>query len=110
MRFLRDGALAGVLELDYRVPDACEIVYFGVIREAQGRGFGNHLMRFALHRAWHRPIERVWLHTCTLDDPFAIPFYRRNGFVPYKRQFDIFDDPRVIGMLPADIAPGVPLL
>jgi hypothetical protein len=52
----------------------------------------------------------VWLHTCTLDDVAAIPFYRRNGFVPYKREFEIFDDPRITGLLPADCAPGVPLL
>ena len=107
---LRDGTLVGFLELDFREASQCELAFFGLVRDAQGKGLGRHLMRFALQRAWQRPIDRVWLHTCTLDDPAAIPFYRRTGFVPYKRQFEIADDPRISGLLPVDCAPGIPLL
>jgi GNAT superfamily N-acetyltransferase len=105
-----DGSPGGMLELDFREAGLCEIVYFGLVREAQGRGLGRYLMRFALQRAWERPIERVWLHTCTLDHAGAVAFYRRNGFVPYKRQFEIMDDPRITGLLPPDAAPNIPLL
>ncbi|HEY3674483.1 MAG TPA: GNAT family N-acetyltransferase [Candidatus Tumulicola sp.] len=107
---IRDGEIQGFLELDFRAAAQCELAYFGLVRQAHGRGLGRYLMAFALQRAWQRPIERVWLHTCTLDDRAAVPFYRRNGFVPYKRQFEIADDPRMTGLLPVDCAPEVPLL
>jgi GNAT superfamily N-acetyltransferase len=107
---LRDGRTDGFLELDFRERQECELAYFGLVVDAHGQGLGRHFMSFALSRAWQHPIDRVWLHTCTLDDPAAMPFYRRNGFVPYKRQFEIMDDPRTIGLLPAGCAPGVPIL
>jgi hypothetical protein len=49
------------------------------------------------------------LHTCTLDHPRAVPFYLRSGFRPFKREIEIFDDPRALGKLPRDAAPDVPL-
>jgi GNAT superfamily N-acetyltransferase len=106
----RDGSPDGMLELDFREAGSCEIAFFGLVREAQGRGLGRYLMRFALQRAWKRSIDRVWLHTCTLDHPGAIAFYRKCGFEPYKRQFEISDDPRAAGLLPLDAAPHIPLL
>ncbi len=106
----RDGSPDGMLELDFREGGSCEIAFFGLVREAQGRGLGRYFMRFALQRAWERSIDRVWLHTCTLDHPGAIAFYRKCGFAPYKRQFEISDDPRAAGLLPLDAAPHIPLL
>jgi GNAT superfamily N-acetyltransferase len=106
----RNGSPDGMLELDFREPGSCEVAFFGLVREAQGRGLGRYLMRFALQRAWERSIRRVWLHTCTLDHPGAIAFYRKCGFEPYKRQFEISDDPRAAGLLPLDAAPHIPLL
>jgi GNAT superfamily N-acetyltransferase len=107
---VRAGSIDGMLELDFRAASDCELAFFGLARNAHRQGLGRHLMAFALQQAWQHPIERVWLHTCTLDDPAAIPFYRRNGFVPFKRQFEVMDDPRMNGLLPGDCAPNVPLL
>jgi len=28
----------------------------------------------------------VWLHTCTLDSPNALPNYRARGFRPYRTE------------------------
>ena len=67
-------------------------------------------MAHALQRAWAKGIARVWVHTCTLDHPRALGFYRAAGFTPYKRTVETFDDPRVTGALPADAAPHVPRL
>jgi ribosomal protein S18 acetylase RimI-like enzyme len=50
------------------------------------------------------------VHSCTLDSPQALGFYRRAGFVPYAREVEIFADPRIAGVLPRDAAPHVPLL
>jgi GNAT superfamily N-acetyltransferase len=105
-----DGASEeGLLELDFRIEGECEIVYFGVTERFVGSGAGRFVMNRAVEAAWARPIRRLWLHTCTLDHPRAIPFYERSGFVQYKREIEIFADPRVTGGLPRDLAPEIPI-
>ena len=106
----RDGeAEEGMLELSFRTPGECEIIYFGVTERLVGSGAARFMMNRVLERAWSQPIRRLWLHTCTLDHPRAVPFYLRSGFVPFKREIEIFDDPRALGRLPRDVAPHVPL-
>jgi hypothetical protein len=60
--------------------------------------------------AWRKDVRRVWVHTCTLDHPAALPFYRRHGFVPTKRTLETFFDPRLLGLLPMETAPQIPCL
>lgn len=112
VRALRDarGHDVGLMELDFRVPGACELAFFGVARAAQGQGAGRLLMAAALARAWAAPIDRLHVHTCTLDHPAALPFYIRCGFTPVARRIEIAPDPRLTGVLPMDAAPDVPVL
>jgi GNAT superfamily N-acetyltransferase len=106
----RDGsAEEGLLELNLRHEGECEIVYFGVTLAYVGSGAARFMMNRAHDIVWSRPIRRFWLHTCTLDHPRAVPFYLRSGFRPFKREIEIFDDPRALGKLPRDAAPDVPL-
>lgn len=106
----RAGIEVGMLELDFRRSHACEIGYFALVPELAGRGLGRWLMAQALGLAWRGGIERVWLHTCSLDHHKALGFYRAQGFVATRRTVETFTDPRVLGVLPADAAPQVPLL
>jgi GNAT superfamily N-acetyltransferase len=106
----RRGIEVGMLELDFRDRTACELAYVGLIPELTGQGHGRWLMAQALMRAWAKGVERVWVHTCTLDHPSALGFYRASGFVPVSRTIETFADPRVAGLLPADAAPQIPLL
>ena len=94
----------GIVELDYRVAGECEIVFFGLIPGATGKGLGKWLMRKALQMAWAPGISRVWLHSCTTDDPRAVPFYMDRGFVPFARFVEVYRDPRLIGLYPEDAA------
>lgn len=100
----------GLLELDFRVPGECELAFFGVTAALIGRGAGRALMRHAIAQAWMRPISRFWVHTCTGDHPSALRFYIRSGFVPFKRQIEVADDPRLTSALPKTAAPHVPIL
>ena len=104
------GIEVGMLELNFRHAGACEIAYFGLIPELAGQGHGRWLMAETLARAWTKGIERVWLHTCTLDHPRALGFYRAQGFVAIKRTIETFPDPRATGVLPAEAAPQIPCL
>ena len=106
----RAGVEVGMLELDFREAGQCELGYFGLVPELAGQGHGRWLMAQALQRAWVPAIERVWVHTCTLDHPSALGFYRASGFTAIKRTVETFADPRVTGILPADAAPHVPCL
>jgi GNAT superfamily N-acetyltransferase len=100
----------GILELDFRVEGECEIGLFGVAEPLVGTGAGRWLMNEALEIAWAHRIERFWLHTCSLDHPNALAFYRRSGFTPYARKIEVFPDPRVLGLTRSDAAPHVPML
>ncbi|OAN66809.1 GNAT family N-acetyltransferase [Sphingomonas sp. TDK1] len=106
----RGGVEVGMLELDFRTQATCELSYVGLVPEITGKGHGAWLMAQALAAAWRKDVARVWVHTCTLDHPAALGFYRRHGFVPYKRTIETFPDPRLLGVLPADAAPHIPCL
>lgn len=105
-----DGRDEGLLELDFRVPGACELAFFGVTPPLVGTGAGRWLMNRAMALAWARPIQRFWVHTCTLDAPAALPFYMRSGFLPVARKVEIYTDPRLVDILPRDAAPHVPVI
>lgn len=100
----------GILELDFRMPGECELAFFGLSPGLVGTGAGRWLMEQAQDLAWSRPIQRFWVHTCTLDAQGAVAFYMRSGFVPFRRKVEITDDPRHLGRSPKDSAPHFPLI
>ena len=102
----RDEAL---LELDFRTPGECELAYFGLTSALIGTGSGRFLMNEAIRRAFEKPISRFHVHTCTIDSPQALGFYRRSGFVPVRQRVEIDDDPRSLGILPSHMGPNVPV-
>lgn len=77
---------AGYFELRKCEDGSTEIAYFGLLPEFIGRGLGKHLLTCATEQAWADGANRVWLHTCTLDDPAALPNYLKRGFRPYKTE------------------------
>jgi GNAT superfamily N-acetyltransferase len=101
---------AGLLELDFRHADECEVSFFGLTPRFIGVGAGRWLMNQALARAWSRPLRRLWIHTCTFDHPAALAFYQRTGFRPYRRQIELVRDPRLTGAVPRTAAPHIPVI
>jgi len=79
------GTPAGYFELTRHGDGSCELSYFGLLPEFQGRGLGKFLLTQATRRAWEGA-SRVWLHTCTLDGPAALPNYVARGFRPYRKE------------------------
>ncbi|MEW6577277.1 GNAT family N-acetyltransferase [Sphingorhabdus buctiana] len=107
----RRGIEVGILELDFREAGQCELAFFGLIPALNGKGHGRWLMAMALQAAWARKgVERLWVHTCTLDAPGALGFYIKSGFRPYQRQLETFPDPRLTGHLPREAAPQIPII
>jgi GNAT superfamily N-acetyltransferase len=80
------GSPAGYFELERHDDGSTEIAYFGLLPEFLGRGLGKHLLTEAATQAWSGRPNRVWLHTCTLDDPAALPNYLKRGFTQFKQE------------------------
>jgi GNAT superfamily N-acetyltransferase len=76
------GAPAGYIELHRQGSDV-QVDYFGLRPAFTGRGLGKHLLSYGVDLAWNQGAERVWLHTCNLDSPYALPNYRARGFEVY---------------------------
>jgi GNAT superfamily N-acetyltransferase len=104
------GNEVGMLELDFREPHDCELSFIGLIPELSGKGHGRWLLAEAVRRAWREGVERVHVHTCSLDHPAALAAYRRAGFTPFRRAVERFPDPRLLNILPKNFAPQIPLL
>jgi len=80
------GVPQGYGELDRRRADEVEIVYFGLVPEAVGRGLGRWFLEQIAARAWRTRPRRVWVHTCDLDHPRALANYQSAGFRVYDRR------------------------
>lgn len=77
---------AGYFELSEGDDGAVEIVYFGLMDGFIGRGLGGAMLTRAVQDAWALGASRVWLHTCTLDSPRALPNYLARGFTPVRKE------------------------
>ncbi len=100
----------GMVELDRRREPDIELAFFGLVPDMIGRGLGRYLMSRTIDLAWSHNPRRFWVHTCTLDYPGALAFYRRSGFRPYRQEVEIEDDPRLSGVLRRDAAPQWPII
>lgn len=104
-----NGTSEGLLELDFREKNSCELAYFGLTNSNVKSGLGRAMMTHAITEAFAREITRFHVHTCTLDSPQALRFYIRNGFTPVRQQVEIAKDPRLLGLVPEDQGAHVPI-
>jgi GNAT superfamily N-acetyltransferase len=80
------GELAGYSELDGRVGNEIELAYFGLFPAFVGQGLGKYFLHWTLHTAWSLGPVRVWVHTCDLDHPAALPNYLNAGLQIYNEK------------------------
>ena len=79
--------LVGFFELLYN-PELkeTEISYFGLLEEYIGKGIGGFALSSAIRKAFEKNINRVWLHTCTLDHPNALKNYIARGMRVFRKE------------------------
>lgn len=77
-----NGNPAGFFDLAMRDGNICELVFFGLMDHAVGRGLGYWFLGAAIQAAWSHNPEKVTVQTCTLDHPAALPLYQKLGFEP----------------------------
>jgi GNAT superfamily N-acetyltransferase len=80
------GTPAGYYELEQQADGDIEIVYFGLLPQFTGKGWGGPLLTSAIESAWDWGARRVWVHTCSLDHPSALQNYLARGFRQFKKK------------------------
>ena len=79
--------LAGFFELILHIEKKeIEISYFGLLEEFQNKKLGSYLLSEAIKKSFLNDINRVWLHTCSLDHPNALNNYIARGMKIFKTE------------------------
>jgi ribosomal protein S18 acetylase RimI-like enzyme len=73
-------SLVGYFELAFHQNNAVEITFFGLFQSSIGEGYGGALLSHAVNIAWNSGVDKVWLHTCTVDHESALSNYKARGF------------------------------
>ena len=81
-----DGIPAGFAEIDKSVKNEVELVYFGLLKEFFGQGFGKYFLNWIIIKIWSYKPERFWLHTCENDHKAALAIYQKVGFEIYDEK------------------------
>ena len=82
--------LAGFFELIFHFEKKeVEIAYFGLLEEFQNKKLGSYLLSEAIKISFENNINRVWLHTCSLDHKNALNNYIARGMKIYKTEIVI---------------------
>ena len=88
----KNNELAGYYELLYdpQIP-SMEIPYFGIFKEFFGKGIGGYLLTDAIVTSFNQKINKVWVHTCTLDHSNALKNYLARGMKIFKTEKILFN-------------------
>ncbi|WP_435116477.1 GNAT family N-acetyltransferase [Candidatus Pelagibacter bacterium nBUS_49] len=79
--------LAGFFELiSHGEIKEVEIAYFGLLEEFQNKRLGSYLLYQAIQKSFNGGINRVWVHTCSLDHKNALNNYIARGMKIFKTE------------------------
>ena len=82
------GELAGYFELILHLDlKEIEIAYLGLLEEYHNKKIGGYLLSTAIKKSFEeKNMQRVWVHTCTLDHKNALKNYLARGMKIYKNE------------------------
>ena len=79
--------LVGFFELIYhQEKKEVEIAYLGILEEYHNKKLGSYLLSEAIKISFKNKIDRVWVHTCTLDHKNALNNYMTRGMKIFKTE------------------------
>ena len=79
--------LVGFFELIFHPEkNEIEIAYFGILQEYQNKKLGSYLLSEAIKKSFKNNVNRVWVHTCSLDHKNALNNYISRGMKIYKTE------------------------
>jgi len=79
--------LVGFFELIFHFEKKeVEIAYFGILEKFRNKQLGSYLLSQAIKKSFSQNINRVWVHTCTLDHKNALNNYIARGMKIFKTE------------------------
>jgi GNAT superfamily N-acetyltransferase len=79
--------LVGFFELIFHLEkNEVEIAYLGLLEEYQNKKLGSYLLSLAIKKSFIKDINRVWVHTCSLDHKNALQNYIARGMKIFKSE------------------------
>ena len=79
--------LVGFFELIYHPEkNETEIAYFGILEEFRNKKLGSYLLSEAIKKSFVDKVNRVWVHTCSLDHKNALNNYKSRGMKIFKTE------------------------
>ena len=85
--FKEKDDLVGFFELIFHnEKKEVEIAYLGLLDEYQNKKLGSHLLSEAIKKSFISNINRVWVHTCSLDHKNALNNYIARGMKIFKTE------------------------
>ena len=85
--FKKKKDLVGFFELlEHTEKKEIEIAYFGLLEEYHNKKLGSYLLSMAIKKSFENKIDRVWLHTCSLDHKNALSNYISRGMKIFKTE------------------------
>jgi GNAT superfamily N-acetyltransferase len=82
-----DGELIGFYEQEFhKTKKEIELIQMGVLKEYQGKKFGSFLLKYIIYEGFNKNVERIWVHTCSLDHKHALDNYLSKGFKIFKEE------------------------
>ena len=85
---LRDNnELVGFFEIILdKINKCCEIAYFGILEDYFNKKYGSYLLSEAIKKSFDLKVNRVWVHTCSLDHKNALNNYLSRGMKIFKKE------------------------
>jgi GNAT superfamily N-acetyltransferase len=85
--FKHGDELAGFFELIFHFDKKeVEIAYLGLLAEYQNKKLGSYLLHEAIKKSFIDNVNRVWVHTCSLDHKNALNNYISRGMKIFKTE------------------------
>ena len=79
--------LIGFYEQEFhKTKNEIELIQMGILKGYQGKKFGSLLLEYIIHKAFNKSVERLWVHTCSLDHKHALNNYLSKGFKIFKEE------------------------
>ena len=82
-----NGELGGFYEQEFhKEKNEMELIQMGILKEHQGKKLGSFLLHHIIQNAFNRNIDRLWVHTCSLDHKYALNNYLSKGLKIFKKE------------------------
>ena len=82
-----DDELIGFYEQEFHeTKNEIELIQMGVLKKFQGKKFGSFLLKYIIYKGFSKNVERIRVHTCSLDHKYALDNYLSKGFKIFKNE------------------------